>query len=197
MSFPVAPTEDLVPLLRRAQAGSEEVAQRVYDRCREPLLAVIRKVITRPMRRLNDSDDFLFATFRVIFTRHFRDEVLRRPETLLPYLKRIAENQVRDAERRRLAADKHRCGPDIPLHFLREDELPVGREASPPDELIFRELVKERLDDLIEQLPILLQNILDLLLEGYNGVEIGMKLGVHPKRVYRAIAWLKRKVQEG
>jgi len=33
------------------------------------------------------------------------------------------------------------------LHFLREDELPVGREASPPDELIFRELVKERLGD--------------------------------------------------
>ena len=84
--------ESLVELIRRAQNGSNEAAQVVYDRCREPLLKTIRKVITRPIRRLYDSEDFLLATFRQIFTRHFSDEVLASPQILWPYIKRIAEN---------------------------------------------------------------------------------------------------------
>ena len=40
----------------------------------------------------------------------------------------------------------------------------------------------------------LLQNIVDLLLEGNSGIQVAMQLGIEPKRVYRAIEWLKRKV---
>jgi RNA polymerase sigma factor (sigma-70 family) len=192
----VRPPDELVQLLRHAQAGDEEAAQQVFDRCREPLLAVIRKVIARPLRRLYDSDDFLLAAFREIFTRHFSDDVLRGPQTLWRYLKRIAENKVRDAERRRLACERHNIRHDIPLHFLEEDQLPADTELSPVDQLIFKELVEERLDDLIRQLPVLLQNIVDLLLEGNSGIQVAVQLGIEPKRVYRAIEWLKRKVLE-
>jgi RNA polymerase sigma factor (sigma-70 family) len=180
---------DLVILLRRAQDGSEEAAQIIFDRYREPLLTVIRRVIQRPLRRLYDSDDFLLSTFKEIFTKHFSDEVLRGPDTLWRYLKRIAENKVRDAERRYRVA-RSRCPFDrkVCLDALQDHKL------SPLDAMILNELVEERLNDLIEQLPVLLQNIVDLLLEGYSGIKIAVQLGIEPKRVYRAIEWLRRKV---
>jgi len=181
-------------LLRRAQAGSDEAAQAVFDRCRKPLLTVIRRVIQRPLRRLYDSDDFLLSAFKEIFTRHFSDEVLCDPDTLWPYLKRIAANKVHDAERRHLNSPDHDLHRDVPLEQF-ADLLESG-ELSPLELVILKELVEERLEDLIEQLPILLQNIVDLLLEGNNGIQIAMNLGIEAKRVYRAINWLKRKVAE-
>jgi DNA-directed RNA polymerase specialized sigma24 family protein len=187
---------DLVALLRRAQDGSDEAARAVFDRCRQPLLAVIRKVIRRPIRRLYDSDDFLLSTFKEIFTRHFSDEVLCNPDTLWPYLKRIAENKVRDVEHKYLVSESYRIDRDVPLHQLAEDQVPKSREFSPDEMLIFKELVEERLEHLIQQLPVLLQNVVDLLLEGNSGIEIAVLLGIEPKRVYRAINWLKSKIME-
>src|SRR6516225_9066978 len=125
-------TDDLVILVRRAQEGCAESARMVYERCREPLLRVIRKVIPQPLRRLEDSDDFLQSTFTQIFTRHFSDEVLRGPETLWPYLKRIAENQVRDARRKYLVAEKHQLCRDVPLEILgNQHEALQCRDFSP------------------------------------------------------------------
>jgi DNA-directed RNA polymerase specialized sigma24 family protein len=189
------PHDDLATLLRRAQDGSDDAAQVVFDRCRRPLLAVIRRLIQRPLRRLYDSDDFLLSTFKEIFTKHFSDEVLRGPDTLWPYLKRIAENKVHDAARRHLISRSRALDADVPLDDDLQDYL-ESRELSPLDVMILNELVEERLEDLIDQLPVLLQNIVDLLLEGYSGIKIAMKLRVEPKRVYRAIDWLKKKVLE-
>jgi RNA polymerase sigma factor (sigma-70 family) len=184
--------EELVTLLRRAQAGDNDAATAVYQRCREPLLETIRNTITRPMRRLKDSDDFLLDTFQVIFAKHFADEVLASPQTLWPYLKRIAHNKVVDAERQR-----RRCELNtLALQFLAEADEPLAREAPPDEDSLFRELISERLDALIEQLPALLQDILTLLMEGKSAVQIAVTLGVEVKRVYRAIGWLERKVFE-
>jgi hypothetical protein len=60
-----------------AQADGES-ARIVYERCRQPLLMVIRKVIPEPIRRLEDSDDFLQSTFAKLFT---APHVSPRPET--------------------------------------------------------------------------------------------------------------------
>jgi DNA-directed RNA polymerase specialized sigma24 family protein len=190
---PVRPDDDMMVLVRRAQEGCAESARIVYERFRQPLLGVIRKVIPQPLRRLEDSDDFLQSTFTQIFTKHFSDEVLRGPETLWPYLKRIAENQVRDARRKFLLSQRRQLNLDVPLE---EDSL-QSREISPCEALILKELVEERLHDLIGQFPALLQEIVLLVLRGDNGHEIAGQLGMESKRVYRAIAWLERKVMEG
>jgi DNA-directed RNA polymerase specialized sigma24 family protein len=196
-SLPARPYGDLVMLVRRAQDGCEKSACVLFERYREPLLAVIRRVIGRPLRRLYDSDDFLLSTFKEIFTKHFRDEVLCDPQTLWPYLKRIAENKVRDAERRFLLSERHKLDRDVPLANLnRHGETLPSKELSPQEEAVLRELVEERLQNLIRQLPSLLQDIVALLLEGNSGLEIAVELGIEPKRVYRAIDWLNRKVLE-
>jgi hypothetical protein len=36
------------------------------------------------------------------------------------------------------------------------------------------------------------RHIVDLLLAGNSGIQAAMQLGIEPKRVYRAIEWLKR-----
>ena len=57
-----------------------------------------------------------------------------------------------------------------------------------------KELVEERLIDLIGQLPEMLQTIIKLLLEGEQAIHIARRLRVEPKRVYRAMDWLRRKI---
>src|SRR5437867_6782261 len=101
------PEAELTALIHLAQAGSAEASQVLFDRCRKPLLAVIRHIIQPRLRQLYDSDDFLAETFIEIFTTYFNDEILRSPETLWPYLKRIAENKVRDANRKYLHTQRY------------------------------------------------------------------------------------------
>jgi hypothetical protein len=83
--LPVDLDSNLVDLVRQVQDSSdaavrETAAKALYDRYREPLLAVIRPVIFPPLRRLYDSWDFLLETFTAIFTKHFNDEVLGLPK---------------------------------------------------------------------------------------------------------------------
>jgi RNA polymerase sigma factor (sigma-70 family) len=196
-SPPQAP-DDLITLVRDAQSGSQEAARLVFARYKAPLLGVIRRLIGRPLRRLYDSDDFLLSTFKEVFTKHFSDEVLRGPETLWPYLRRIAQNKVHDAERKYLVSPSHNLQRDVPLDDLdEEDEALCCKRITPEEELILKELVEDRLNNMLRKLPSLLQDIINLLLEGNSGIEIAVQLGLEPKRVYRAIDWLKRKVLQG
>ena len=185
---------DLVELVRQAQAGSSDAAQLLFDRCQEPLLAVIRRVICPPIRRLYDSDDFLASTFAEIFTRHFTDEVLQSPANLWPYLKRIAENKVRDAERKYLGSQRYNIRREVSLEDLESQECLWSTALAPDEVLILKEVVEERLHEFALQLPEMLRMIIKLLLSGQNGIQISDQLGVGPKRVYRAMAWLKKKI---
>jgi RNA polymerase sigma factor (sigma-70 family) len=193
------PELDLATLIRQAQAGSDEAAQMLFDRCQQPLISVIRLVLRPPLRRLYDSDDFLNETFVTIFTTHFKDDVLRSPKALWSYLKKIAENRVRDANRKFLLSQRYNITRDVPLETMHPDDRDECLGApglSPGDGLLLKELVEERLAYLVDQLPALLQRIIRLLLDGYATGQIANCLGVERKRVYRAMDWLRKKIQE-
>jgi len=186
-------------LIFQAQAGSNEASQLLFDRCRKPLLAVIRHTIQPRLRNLYDSDDFLNEAFIAIFTTYFTDEILRSPETLWPYLKRIAENKVRDANRKYLLTHRYNINSTVSLESLQpenRDESLCAYDLSPEEAFLLKELVEERLVYLVSQLPTLMQKIVRLLLGGATTGEIAHRLGVEPKRVYRAMDWLKKKIRE-
>jgi len=187
---------ELVNLCRRAQAGSAEAAQILFDRCRQPLLTVIRRTLLHPLRRLYDSDDFLADTFVVIFTRHFSDDVLDSPETLWPYLKKIAENKVRDAQRKWVSGKRRDLTREVPLAETPFEEESWSKDFRPEEALLLKELVQDRVEHLLTKVPAALGAILELLLQGYNGVEIAHRLGMESKRVYRSMDWLRSKVME-
>jgi RNA polymerase sigma factor (sigma-70 family) len=193
------PEAELTVLIRHAQAGSAEASQVLFNRCRKPLLAVIRHIIQPRLRQLYDSDDFLAETFIAIFTTYFNDEILRSPETLWPYLKRIAENKVRDANRKYLHTQRHDINRVKSLESLESeerDEALWAKDLSPEEALLLKELVEERLVHLVRQLPTMMQRIVELLLGGAMTGEIAHRLDVEPKRVYRAMEWLKKKIRE-
>jgi RNA polymerase sigma factor (sigma-70 family) len=185
--------DDLVELVRRAQAGSNAAAETLFRRYKEPLLLVVRRVINPDIRRLYDSEDFLLSTFTEVFTRHFSDEVLKSPQTLWAYLKKIAQNKVHDAQRKYLVAAGRNLARQVPLEDLTADDL-LSTELSPESMLMLKELVEDRLEDLIRQLPELLQIIIRRLLDGHSAAAIAHDMGLEQKRVYRAIYWLKGKI---
>jgi RNA polymerase sigma factor (sigma-70 family) len=193
------PELELTALISLAQAGSAEASQVLFDRCRKPLLAVIRHVIQPRLRQLYDSDDFLAETFIEIFTTFFTTAVLNSPKTLWPYLKKIAENKVRDANRKYLHTLRYNINRIKSLESLEageREECLWAKDLSPDEAVFVKELVEERLVYLVSQLPTLMRRIIELLLAGATTAEIAHQLSVEPKRVYRAMEWLKKKIRE-
>ncbi len=188
--------DDLLELVRQAQAGSDQAARTLLERCREPLLTVIRRLLSPVLRRLYDSTDFLAETFAAIFTKHFSDEVLKSPESLWFYLKKTAENKVRDAQRKFLATKRHDLRREVLVEDIRIADEFCSKELSPADALLLKELVEDRLDHLMNEVPPLMAAILKLSLQGYLGTEIAAQLGLEPRRVYRAMEWLRKKIME-
>ncbi len=185
--------QEILSLVRQAQAGSDQAAQNLVERCREPLLSVIRKILSQPLRRLYDSEDFLLETFQAIFTKHFSDEVLESSGSLWRYLKMIAENKVHDAQRKYFGKRRD-LSREVSLDKTQGQKELWSQELSPAEALLLKELVEDRLEDLLKRVPPLLAAIIELLLQGYNGVEIAHRLGVEPKRVYRSIEWLRNEI---
>ncbi len=158
---------DVGELIRQAQAGSQEAAGLVYERCREPLLAVIRKGLSHPLRRLYDSDDFLNDALAEVFSRKFSAEVLDSPQALAAYLRRIAENKVRDAARKRLLSKRFTIVLEESFDAARINEMePCSTEFTPEEALVLRELVEDRLIAFLDELPAVYQAIVRLVLDG-------------------------------
>jgi DNA-directed RNA polymerase specialized sigma24 family protein len=131
-----------------------------------------------------------------VFTGHFSDEVLRSPQILWTYLQRIAENKVRDAERKYRGFQRYNICHDVPLEELAADDCLAADGLSPQELAWLKECVEEKLVRLVEQLPRMLQFIIRRLLEGHLACDIAKELGIEVKRVYRAIAWLQKKTCE-
>lgn len=175
---------DVGELIRQAQAGSQEAAALVYERCREPLLAVIRRGLSHPLRRLYDSDDFLNDALAEVFSRKFSADVLDSPQALAAYLRRIAENKVRDAARKRLLSKRFTIVLEESFDAARMNEM---EPCSPDETILLRELVEDRLIAFLEELPAVYQAIVRLVLDGRGVREIADRLHLTPLRVYGSL----------
>jgi DNA-directed RNA polymerase specialized sigma24 family protein len=193
------PNQSITDLFRRAQSGSAPECRALYHRCRKPLLAVIRQVIRPRLRQLYDSDDFLSETFLQIFTTYFNDEILSSPEALWSYFKRIAENKVRDANRKYLLSLRHDVSRNISLENLapeQRDQCLSTRTYSPEECLLLKELVEDRLAHLVRGLPLLMRAIVQLVLAGVPAPDIAAVLKLETRHVYRAMDWVKKSIRE-
>ena len=82
-------------LLRRAQAGSPEAVNALYERCAGRVLAYVRLRLGRELRARLESRDILQATLVKSFERlpQLQGEDTR---SLMGWLARIADNEIRD-----------------------------------------------------------------------------------------------------
>ena len=160
---------------------------------------MIRQVLQPPLRRIYDSDDLLNETFIQIFTTYFSIEILASPESLWRYLRKIAENKTRDANRKYLLSQRYNLDRSVSLESLQSherEECLWAKDLAPEEALLLRELVEDRLLDLVDRLPTMMRTIIQLLLAGATTGQIAHRLQVEPKRVYRAMEWLKKKIRE-
>ena len=106
---PAMTREESTALLLSAKAGSAEALNRLYQRVGGRLLAVIRLRMGRDLRRRMESRDILQATLVKSFER--LDQFAGGDAaTLMAWLARIAENEIRDQ-----ADFQHRQRRDIAL----------------------------------------------------------------------------------
>jgi RNA polymerase sigma-70 factor, ECF subfamily len=121
------PAEHTGELLEQARSGSAEALNLLYERCAGRLLAFIRLRLGRDLRARLESRDILQATL-LKSLEHLDDLEGSGTRTLLAWLARIAEHEIRDradfhGRQRRDAARELPVTDDAPLPALTRSAL--------------------------------------------------------------------------
>lgn len=180
--MPASSSDDIRDLFTRAHAGDQEAAQILFDKWREPMLYVIRKQLDRRLRRIFDSTDFVQEALAELFARQIAVADFSTPQAFMAFVKRIAENKVRDSVRKHLQSQRSNISKEVPL-----DRLPTAEEAR----ILCADgdggPVEERLRARLEKLPLVHKKIMELWLDGHSPSAIAAALGLETKAVYRCM----------
>ena len=159
-------------LIRRAQAGSSEALNALYERCAGRLLAYVRLRLGRELRARLESRDILQAALVKSIERLPQ---LRGEDTgsLMGWLARIADNEIRDRadyyQRQRREAAR-----ELPL----EDDAPVPSLTRSALSRVILDEEAERLEAALEALsPAHREVILLRKFEELSFPEIAQRLG--------------------
>src|SRR5512140_1529663 len=87
--------DESTALLRRAREGTPEALEMLYERVAPRLLAFVRLRLGRTLRAQLESRDIVQATLLKSFERFDQFEH-DEPASLMAWLARIAENEIRD-----------------------------------------------------------------------------------------------------
>jgi len=114
-------------LIRRAQAGSPEALNALYERCSGRLLAYVRLRLGRELRSRLESRDILQAAM-VKSLAHLHELKADNTGSLMGWLARIADNEIRDRadyyqRQRRDAAREMPLDDEAPMPALTRSAL--------------------------------------------------------------------------
>ena len=159
-------------LLRRAQAGSPEAVNALYERCAGRVLAYVRLRLGRELRARLESRDILQATLVKSFERlpQLQGEDTR---SLMGWLARIADNEIRDRadyyQRQRREAAR-----ELPL----EDDAPVAALTRSALSRVILDQQAEQLEAALESLSAAHREVILLRkFEELSFPEIARRLG--------------------
>jgi len=187
---------DTQALLERAQAGSADALNALFERCAGKLLALIRVRMGRGLRAHLESQDILQAVLLKAFQRI--DQFQRADAgSLMAWLARIAENEIRDQ------ADHHRRQRRDPARVCRTegaaDHL-ADQVRSLVSGLVFNETLR-RIERALDELEEPHREVIVLrMFEELSFQEIGERLGRSPDAcrmlLARALTALSLKTRE-
>ncbi len=159
-------------LIRRAQEGSPEALNALYERCAGRLLAYVRLRLGRDLRSRLESRDILQAAM-VKSIEHLDDFKGQETGSLMGWLARIADNEIRDRadyyQRQRRDAAR-----EMPL----EDDAPVAALTRSALSRVILDEEAERLEAALEALtPAHREVILLRKFEELSFADIARRLG--------------------
>lgn len=182
---------DFSSLMKRIQQGCPDAARELLAHYEAHLLRVIRRKLNKRLRPKFDSLDFVQAVWASFFANPPRERVFERPEDLVGYLVRLAQNKVIDAVRQRLQTQKHNLNREHSLDGSAAFQAAglTARQPTPSQLAVAR----EEWDRLLQGQPAHYQQILDLRRQGHSPPEIARELGLDETTVRRALHRLARR----
>jgi RNA polymerase sigma factor (sigma-70 family) len=172
--------------LRRARDGDTGAAQRLFDKYAKSFLLVIRRNLTRRLRTIFDSDDFLQEA-RMELLRKNLAETCESPEAFLKYLTKVAQNKVLQANRKYLDYQRKNLKREIPLSTMSEQEEPAVKESGACELMI----KFEQWERLLRGKSELHRAIINLIRRGFTHREVADRLQINENYVRRWLAKLR------
>lgn len=172
-------------LIERLRDNSEDAAFELFELCKYRVYAAVRRRLNRQMRTKFDSQDFVQDMWASFFTNIAQISRFTTEEELIGFLIRIAGNKVADEYRKRFKTEKHDINRERylgeTLSSLTFDV--VSSDPSPSAEAI----ANERWDQMLNQMPPVYKQILQLRRDGATMQEIADQIKVSERTVRRIL----------
>ncbi len=163
-------------LLKRTQQGDANAGQELFDNYAPALLQTIRLRLRVRLRTLFDSEDFLQHARLKLLEANL--ENCKSPAAFVAFMKTIAANSVREADRKYLQYEKHNLQREVHLPDERDENTdPLAREPGPLESL----LATEHWQELQKGLSPIARQFSELLREGHTRKEAARLLQLTDK----------------
>ena len=171
--------------MERIRDGDQDAVQELCDRYGQHILRVVRRRLDRKLRAKFDSADFTQAVWTSFFVNPCHQFAFERPEELIAFLGKLAQDKLVDVLRQRYRTRKYNVNRERSLNRSAEKQALRQEDPGPtPSQLA---LAQEEWDRLLKDQPPHYQMILTLLRQGDTHDEVARKVGVSEKTVRRVL----------
>lgn len=179
-------------LFLRAKSGCPIAIQRLFDKYARCFLRVIRYRMSRKLRLLFDSEDFLQEVRIKLFLNDLAQQHFQNPSAFIAYIKRIAENQVQQATRKYLLRPTSNLNREKSFSALTHDEIERLVDSAPAVCTVCA--AEEEWKLVLESLSPEQQEVAHLLRAGSTHSEIAVQLGTCERTVGRVLKKIDEKL---
>lgn len=141
-------------LVRRAQEGDEQALSKLFDRYWDRVHRVARIRAGARIRKFMDSADLVQNTYMVAM-RRFQSFEMHNHASIIQWLARILENQIRDASDYANAA-KRNPDREVPVDDVRGDDSVCGHvpeaKGPSPEQALTKQELRAIYDSCVKQL---------------------------------------------
>lgn len=182
-------------LLRQWQSGDENAARQLYERYFGRLLSLARRRISQRLASRVDAEDVVQSALRTFFNRaragffevHDQNDIFKLLARITVHktLRQIAHHKAAKRDPGKEVGQGSVSGDHLLFTILDRDPTPEAVNA-----------FLDQLEHFLNKLRPQDRLILELRMQGYNGLEIAERLGVSDRKVRRLMEWIREKAEQ-
>jgi RNA polymerase sigma factor (sigma-70 family) len=173
--------QDFQTLMHRIREGSQDAARELFESYGPHIRRVVRRKLHQQLRSKFDSGDFEQAVWASFFALLPQKGTFDRPEALITFLVKLAQNKVIDAVRQRFT---QKYDVNREHTFSDSAEYQAAQKQPTPSQIA---MAREEWRRLLAGKPAHYQRILILRLQGHKLKEIAEQVDMDEKTVRRVL----------